>query len=37
MEYSTQMDAARRGIKTKEMLRVAEKEHMDIDILMDLV
>ena len=29
MEYTTQMDAARKGIQTKELLRVAEKEHMD--------
>ena len=37
MEYSTQMDAARKGILTKEMKIVAEKEHMDPQKLMDLV
>ena len=37
MEYTTQMDAARKGIQTKELLRVAEKEHMDPAKLMDLV
>ena len=37
MEYSTQMEAARKGIQTKELLRVAEKEHMDPAKLMDLV
>ena len=35
MEYTTQMDAARKGIQTKELLRVAEKEHMDPAKLMD--
>lgn len=29
MEYTTQMDAARKGIITKELLRVAEKENME--------
>ena len=37
MEYTTQMDAARKGIQTKELLRVAEKEHMDPAKLMDLI
>jgi len=31
--YTTQMDAARKGIVTPEMRRVAEKEHMDIALL----
>ena len=33
MEYTTQMDAARKGIITKEMECVAAKEHMDINEL----
>ncbi|MBR1742326.1 MAG: phosphomethylpyrimidine synthase ThiC [Lachnospiraceae bacterium] len=37
MEYTTQMDAARKGIKTKELLAVAEKEKMSPDVLMELV
>jgi phosphomethylpyrimidine synthase len=37
MEYSTQMDAARKGILTKEMKIVAQKEQMDPQKLMDLV
>ncbi|MBC8015283.1 MAG: phosphomethylpyrimidine synthase ThiC [Sporomusaceae bacterium] len=37
MNYTTQMDAAKKGIITKEMARVAEKESMDITLLMDLV
>ncbi len=36
-KYKTQMDAARRGIKTRELVAVAAKEHMDEDKLMDLV
>lgn len=35
MNYTTQMDAARKGIVTKEMEAVAAKEHMDIKELMD--
>lgn len=31
--YTTQMDAARKGIVTKEMKRVAEKEGMDVNLL----
>ena len=37
MSYTTQMDAAKKGIVTKEMTRVATKEDMDINLLMDLV
>lgn len=37
MEYTTQMDAARKGIKTKELLAVAEKEKMAPEVLMELV
>ena len=37
MEYTTQMDAARKGIITKEMEAVAKKEYMDIDELVKLV
>ena len=37
MEYTTQMDAARKGIQTKELLRVAQKEHMDPNELLGLV
>lgn len=33
MNYTTQMDAARRGIITNEMKIVAEKENMDINVL----
>jgi len=36
-EYATQMDAARRGIVTKEIEIVAKKENMEVDKLMDLV
>lgn len=32
--YTTQMDAARKGILTPEIKTVAEKEHMDEDKLM---
>lgn len=35
--YTTQMDAARKGILTPEIKTVAEKEHMDEDKLMQLV
>lgn len=35
--YTTQMDAARKGIVTKEIRKVAEKEYMDVDKLMKLV
>lgn len=37
MEYSTQMEAARKGIITNEMKTVAEYEQMDINELKDLV
>ena len=37
MEYTTQMDAARKGIITKEMEAVAKKEYMDINELVKLV
>ena len=37
MEYTTQMDAARKGIVTKEMEIVAKKENMDVNELMDLM
>ena len=37
MEYTTQMDAARKGIATPQMKIVAEKEHMPLEQLMDLV
>ena len=37
MNYSTQMDAARKGIVTKEMEMVAKEEYMDINILMERV
>jgi len=33
MSYSTQMDAARKGIVTAQMQRVAAKEHMDVETL----
>lgn len=36
-EYSTQMEAARRGIQTPEMEIVSQKESMDVPKLMDLV
>ena len=35
--YTTQMDAARRGIVTPEIQIVAEKEHMETEKLMKLV
>ena len=37
MEYTTQMDAARKGIITKEMEAVAKKEYMDVNELVKLV
>lgn len=37
MEYTTQMDAARKGIITKELRTVAEKEHMEPEQLRKLV
>ena len=35
--YATQMDAARRGIVTPELKKVAEKEYMAVEDLMPLV
>ena len=35
--YTTQMDAARKGIITPEMKIVAKKEHMAVEALRDLV
>ena len=35
--YTTQMDAARKGIVTPEIKTVAKKENMDVDKLMKLV
>ena len=35
MEYTTQMDAARKGIITKEMEIAAKKENMDVKELME--
>lgn len=37
MNYTTQMDAARKGIVTKEMTIVADKEKMDVELLRNLV
>ena len=37
MHYTTQMDAARKGIVTKELKEVAEKEYMPVDQLLKLV
>lgn len=37
MNYTTQMDAARKGITTEEMKIVAEKEKMDVNLLMSKV
>ncbi|KZL92145.1 phosphomethylpyrimidine synthase ThiC [Clostridium magnum] len=37
MNYTTQMDAAKKGIVTKEIEIVAEKERMDVNKLMELV
>ncbi len=35
--YTTQIDAAKKGILTEQMKRVAEKEHMDPQLLMQRV
>ena len=35
--YTTQMDAARKGIVTPQIKRVAEKENMPVEKLMQLV
>lgn len=37
MNYSTQMDAAKKGIVTKEMKTVCEKEKIDIEKLINLI
>lgn len=37
MQYTTQMDAARKGIHTEALKIVAEKENYDIDKLCTLV
>ena len=37
MEYTTQMDAARKGIITKEMEAVSKYENMDVNHLRELV
>jgi len=37
MNYTTQMDAARKGIVTNAMTRVAEKENISVEVLMDKV
>ena len=37
MEYTTQLDAAKKKIITKEMKRVAEKENIDVEILREKV
>ena len=37
MTYTTQMDAARKGIVTEQMKRVAEKEHLPVEQLRELV
>lgn len=37
MDYTTQMDAARKGIITNEMAAVAHKEHVEVSTLRDLV
>ncbi|WP_136807079.1 phosphomethylpyrimidine synthase ThiC [Desulfosediminicola flagellatus] len=37
MDFTTQMDAARKGIVTREMEVVAQKEQMDIKLLMKLM
>ena len=36
-QYTTQMDAARKGIVTPQIKTVAEKEHMPVDKMMQLV
>ena len=35
--YTTQMDAARKGIVTEQIRTVAAKENMDVEALMKLV
>ena len=37
MNYTTQMDAAKKGIITKEMTIVADKERMDVEVLRNLI
>lgn len=37
MDYTTQMDAARKGIVTSQMRTVAKKEHMSVEHLMKLM
>ena len=37
MNYTTQMDAARKGIRTKELMAVAEKEQWEPEKLLPLV
>ncbi|MDF2613271.1 MAG: hypothetical protein K0S71_1057 [Clostridia bacterium] len=37
MQYATQMEAARKGIITKELSSVAAKENMDVNVLRELV
>ena len=37
MDYTTQMDAARKGIHTPEMKEVADNEQMDLDELCSLM
>lgn len=37
MNYTTQMDAARKGIITKEMEIVAKKENMEVEVLRELI
>ena len=37
MNYTTQMDAARKGIVTPQMETVAKKENMDVEKLRELV
>ncbi|MBR6005054.1 MAG: phosphomethylpyrimidine synthase ThiC, partial [Clostridia bacterium] len=37
MNYTTQMDAARKGVITPKIKTVAEKENMPVEKLMDLV
>ena len=36
-QYTTQMDAARKGIATPQIKTVAEKEHMPVEKMMQLV
>ena len=36
-EYKTQMEAARKGIVTEELKKVAQKEHLRVEELMPLV